>query len=151
MEDTLSQLSRRILSDRALLSRVLSLPTLAAQAEEAARLGHEMGLSVDPAQAREFLARTQSRELSDAELSRVAGGKGGSDDTISGGEANETIDGGGGDDTIDGGAGNDNIDGGGDEDSIDGGGRERHPRRRKRRGLPGRRGRKRHRMGRQRR
>ena len=77
MDDTLSRLSRRILSDPSLLSRVLSRPTLDAQAEEAARLGRDMGLSVNPDQAREFLARTQDRELSDAELSRVAGGKGG--------------------------------------------------------------------------
>ena len=75
MQDTLALLYRRIVTDQKALARLLSLPTMAAQAEEAARLGREMGLTVDPQAAREFLARSGQRELTDQELSTVAGGK----------------------------------------------------------------------------
>jgi hypothetical protein len=76
MDDTLSRLSRHILSDQEALARLLALPDEESRAEEASRIGRNMGLAVTPQAAREYLARCMERELSDRELAAVAGGKG---------------------------------------------------------------------------
>jgi Ca2+-binding RTX toxin-like protein len=132
--DASRELYRRIVSDRAALSRVLSRPSLEDQAREAARLGREMGLVVDLSAVREHLARSMDTELSDQELDMVAGGKdmyawfldsfldGTPDpDTIHGDNASNILRGGGGDDSISGGGGDDRLEGGQGNDSLDGG------------------------------
>ena len=136
MDDTLARLYRRMVTDQKAMARLLSLPTLAAQAEEAARLGREMGLTVDPQAAREFLARNTGRELSDQELSTVAGGKGepqdltliggADDDALTGGAGGDTLTGGDGNDTLYGGDGKDNLSGDAGNDTLYGGDGEDH-------------------------
>ncbi len=146
--NTSRELYRRIVSDRAALSRVLSRPSLEDQAREAARLGREMGLVVDLAAVREHLARAMDTELSDQELDMVAGGKFimsdypliwgsegddeissrsifgaaiwgyGGDDCIRGTGANDYIDGGDGNDTLSGGDGNNTLIGGAGDDIL---------------------------------
>ena len=64
MDDTLALLYRRIVMDQKALARLLSHPTLDGQAREAARLGREMGLTVEPEAAREFLAQFLVGQLS---------------------------------------------------------------------------------------
>ena len=75
MKDNTRLLFQRIVSDQHALARILSVQDLAGQAEEAVLLGREFGLPVNQTQARAFLDGLPQRELSDQELSAVAGGK----------------------------------------------------------------------------
>ena len=110
-----------------------------------------MGLAVDPATARSFLAQAGSRELSDQELDRVAGGKGSStislnylgddnENNVRGDAMDNVMDGKGGDDCLAGEGGNDFLlggegcdilYGGAGEDKLFGGLGQGHPPRRR--------------------
>lgn len=139
------KLYERIMTDPSAKAKISKAGNEAARLEAIVRLGEEYGLPITPQAAQAFIAKTQdkashNKELSDAELESVAGGKnqtiqgdflgfvindnlsgGEGDDTIYGHQGNDTITGGAGNDYLSGGDGNDNLDGGSGNDRIHGG------------------------------
>ena len=101
-----SALHKAILRDPETRARILSLPTLDARIHAAVAVGRELGLDVGEAEVRDLLV-PPSRELSDAELSAVTGGKDGCN--LVGDDGDNRFDGGLGDDTLTGGDGDDTL------------------------------------------